>query len=244
MPAAPPVDPRHLRIAQIVLAAVGDRYEVALGGGNSLMLHGYGTRFTEDVDFFVRKSREVPASAALAGSALRNAGYTVSVTSEEEGHTELLVHPAADPDGALKVEFAHFTYGSAVLTAAGPTVPDADQIRNKVAALFGRLAVRDYIDLAHILASGKYTLRQLIEMTREIDGLSPEAIADAGSHLPDISDRRIERYLTDPGESGPWVRSVLAVLPSTPEEVLELMGWKEWPANPGWAEDEEEGLPE
>lgn len=238
-----PVDPRHLRVAQIVLPVVGDRYQVAVGGGNSFMLHGgFGDRYTEDLDLFVKRSRQSAAAARAGIAALEAAGYTVSVTSEDDDHVTLLVHPPGEAGDGVKVEFSHFTYGDPVQTAAGPTVPAEDQIRNKVSALVTRQAVRDYIDLAHILASGRYTLPQVIEMALEIDNLGgPEAVADAARHLAgDIGDRRIERYLTAGGEDGPWVRRVLSVLPSTPEGVLALMGWDKWPDPPVWEEEEDE----
>lgn len=207
------------------------------------MLHGgFGDRFTEDLDLFVGRARQA-AAAAMAGIAeLKAAGYAVSVTREDDDHVELLVRPPGEAGNGVKVEFSYFTYGDPVQTAAGPTVPAEDQIKNKVSALFMRQAVRDYIDLAHILASGRYTLPQVIEMALEIDNLGgPEAIADAARHLAqDIGDRRIERYLTAGGEDGPWVRSVLSVLPSTPEGVLALMGWHKWPDPPGWEEEDEE----
>jgi hypothetical protein len=238
-----PVDPRHLRIAQIVLSAVGDRYQVAVGGGNSLMLHGgFGDRFTEDLDLFVRRARQAAAAARDGVAALEAAGYKVSVTAEGDDLVQLLVHPPDEAAGkGVKVDFAYFTFGDPVQTEAGPTVPVEDQIRNKVSGLFMRQAVRDYIDLAHILASGRYTLPELIEMALEIDNLGgPEAIVDAAQHLArHIGNRRIERYLTADGEDGPWVRRVLSVLPSTPEEVLDLMGWDKWPDHPEWKEDNE-----
>ena len=54
----------------------------------------------------------------------------------------------------------------------------ADAVANKVCALFGRAEVRDYVDVAAILASGRYSKEDLVRLAEEHDpGFDPSWFA-------------------------------------------------------------------
>ena len=53
--------------------------------------------------------------------------------------------------------------------AIGPVLHADDAVANKVCALFGRAEIRDYVDVAAILASGRYSDGDLIRLAAEHD---------------------------------------------------------------------------
>jgi hypothetical protein len=55
-----------------------------------------------------------------------------------------------------------------------------DAAANKLCALFGRAAVRDYIDVDGVLKDGRYTGSELLQMAADHDpGFDPTMFADA-----------------------------------------------------------------
>ena len=53
--------------------------------------------------------------------------------------------------------------------AVGPVLHADDAFANKVCALFGRAEIRDYVDVAAILASGRYSDDDLIRLAAAHD---------------------------------------------------------------------------
>ena len=53
--------------------------------------------------------------------------------------------------------------------AVGPVLHADDAVANKVCGLFGRAEVRDYVDVAAILASGRYSEKNLVRLAEEHD---------------------------------------------------------------------------
>jgi hypothetical protein len=73
-----------------------------------------------------------------------------------------------------------------ILLAIGPVLHADDAVANKVCALFGRAEVRDYVDVAAILASGRYTEENLVRLAEEHDpGFDPAWFAEAPTPQPD-----------------------------------------------------------
>jgi hypothetical protein len=56
-----------------------------------------------------------------------------------------------------------------ILLAIGPVLHADDAAANKVCALFGRAEVHDYVDVAAILASGRYSEEGLVRLAEEHD---------------------------------------------------------------------------
>ncbi|MFI1953203.1 hypothetical protein ACH437_15365 [Streptomyces xinghaiensis] len=66
---------------------------------------------------------------------------------------------------------------------------------NKVTTLFGRAALRDYLDVNAALASGRYPGGQLLELVLEHDaGFDPRYFAQALRAVDSWPDREYEAY--------------------------------------------------
>lgn len=64
----------------------------------------------------------------------------------------------------------------------GPVLHADDAVANKVTALFGRAAPRDYIDVHAALASGRYTPERLLALAEDHDdGFDPQWFASQGA---------------------------------------------------------------
>lgn len=91
--------------------------DIALGGGNALIVCRGSTRPTRDVDFFCRKPSGLPAIAAVIIEAFQAAGYQVAPCEsetnswdEEAAEGELVELTVSAPDGEAEVQIAHFFY--------------------------------------------------------------------------------------------------------------------------------------
>jgi hypothetical protein len=72
-------------------------------------------------------------------------------------------------------------------------------VANKVTALFGRAAPRDYIDVHAALVSNRYTPDRLLVLAKEHDdGFDPEWFARALLAVDRWPDREYETYGLDP----------------------------------------------
>ena len=67
-----------------------------------------------------------------------------------------------------------------VTLAIGPVLHPADAVANKLCALFGRAAVRDYIDVHGVLVDGRFSGNELLRMAADHDpGFDPAMFAEA-----------------------------------------------------------------
>jgi hypothetical protein len=214
------------QIATIALRAVGSKYEVALAGGNALMVHHIVDRRTEDVDLFVRRVGNVPAAAAEIEAALEAAGYAAERIDEsgglgaiwDEAGTGLAEWEITAPDGehTTQLQAAYFELLSDPVTVPdiGPVLALDDLAGWKTVALASRMAARDYADVAALLK--KYSVEQLIELARQRDpGLEDADFADAGLRLDKMRDRRLATELTSRavGEDVAWLRKQFEAWP-------------------------------
>jgi hypothetical protein len=77
----------------------------------------------------------------------------------------------------------------------GPVLAEADAVSTKVATVFSRGEARDYLDLAGILASGRYTRDQLMAMAAEVDpGFTPGLFAEALAGVDRFPDEEFGPY--------------------------------------------------
>lgn len=210
----------HRHVATIALRAVGRKYEVALAGGNALMVHDIVDRRTEDVDLFVRHLGNVPAVAAEIEEALLAAGYTAERLDGDNGLGEiweeagegLAEWEVTAPDGehTVQLQAAYFELLADPVTMPdiGPVLALDDLAGWKTVALASRMAARDYTDVAALLR--KYSVDQLIALARERDpGLEDADFADAGQRLDQMRDSRLAAQLTERavvGEDVAWLR--------------------------------------
>jgi hypothetical protein len=210
----------HRHVARIALKAVGRKYEVALAGGNALMVHEVVSRHTEDVDLFVRRAELVPPAASEIEAALQAAGYSTRRLdvagaggladlwpdmSEELAEWEVT---APDGEHTVQLQAAYFETLADPVTIPdiGPVLALDDLAGWKTVALANRMMARDYVDIAALLK--KYTVEQLIELALERDpGLQLADFADAGLHLDRMRDSRLTPLLSGlGGEDVTWLR--------------------------------------
>jgi len=220
-------DDLHRHVARIALKAVGRKYEVALAGGNALMVHEVVSRHTEDVDLFVRRLANVSAAASEIEAALQSAGYTTqridAAATGELGDfwpdmgEELAEWEVTAPDGehTVQVQAAYFeTLEDPVsVPGLGPVLALDDLAGWKTVALANRMMARDYVDIAALLK--RYTVGQLISLALERDpGLQEADFADAGLQLDRMRDGRLTALLPGlGGEDVGWLRKQFAAWP-------------------------------
>lgn len=225
-----PVDPRHRDIARIALDAAGDSCEIALAGGNALMLHDIVSRRTHDVDLFVAAERAVGGAAELIAGALTAAGYEVGRIDKTEGLGDLwpetlygygllpeleVTRPGwKEP---VVVQIAHFQFSDTVnLAGVGRVLARHEVAGWKTVALVSRKARRDYVDVAALLAAG-FTVAQLISLAKERDpGLADEDFAAAAVALDRTRDSLLRRTLRPAGMTAEWLRAQFKEWPRSP----------------------------
>jgi hypothetical protein len=217
----------HRHVARIALKAAGRKYEVALAGGNALMVHEVVSRHTEDVDLFVRRAELVPAAASEIEAALQAAGYsTQRIDLAAAGGLdelwpdmgeELAEWEVTSPDGehTMQLQAAYFETLADPVTIPdlGPVLALDDLAGWKTVALVNRMMARDYVDIAALLK--KYTVEQLVMLALERDpGLQDADFADAGVHLDRMRDSRLAPLLSGLGrEDVAWLRRQFAPWP-------------------------------
>ena len=221
-------DDLHRHVARIALKAVGRKYEVALAGGNALMVHEVVSRHTEDVDLFVRRAELVPMAASEIEAALQAAGYStqrIGLATAGGGleefwpdmGEELAEWEVTSPDGehTMQLQAAYFeTLADPVsVPDLGPVLALDDLAGWKTVALVNRMMARDYVDIAALLK--KYTVEQLVTLALERDpGLQDADFADAGLYLDRMRDSRLAPLLTGlGGEDVAWLRHQFAAWP-------------------------------
>jgi hypothetical protein len=192
------VDLQHERIAEIALAA-GGRFGFALAGGYAVSAHGMGDRPSGDVDLFTdwQRRADFPLAVDEVVSALSSHGFEVAEVMRNDAFARLLLtdraSPHAEPD---KLELsADWRAHSPVQLKIGPVLHPDDAVANKMIALYGRAAARDYLDVDAALASGRYSREQLLDLAAAADaGFECERFAQALSVLKSIPDADFALY--------------------------------------------------
>ena len=86
--------------------------------------------------------------------------------------------------------------------AIGSVLHADDAVANKVCALFGRAEIRDYVDVAAILASGRYSEGDLIRLAAEHDpGFDLAWFTEALEAVDRIPDTGFAEYGLDPANA-------------------------------------------
>jgi hypothetical protein len=86
--------------------------------------------------------------------------------------------------------------------AVGPVLHADDAVANKVCALFGRAEIRDYVDVAAILASNRYSDDDLIRLAAEHDpGFDLAWFVEALEAVDRIPDTGFAEYGLDPASA-------------------------------------------
>ncbi|MGY0231010.1 nucleotidyl transferase AbiEii/AbiGii toxin family protein [Longispora urticae] len=173
------MDPLHERIARVALRAAAP-FGFCLAGGYAIQAHGMVHRRSEDVDLFTEAAAEArfPEAVDTVVQALTADGLTVRVEIRSESFARL---HAADQVAEAKLELAiDWRAHPPTIMDIGPVLHPADAVANKLGALYGRAAVRDYVDIGGVLASGRFTGPELLRLAIEHDpGFDPVLFAEA-----------------------------------------------------------------
>jgi hypothetical protein len=195
------MDPFHERLARVALDAAGS-YGFALAGGYAVQAHGFLNRMSADVDLFAEASGEFDFSEAVAAvtSAYQRDGLAVEAEVLTASFARLNVRSASD---SSKVELGvDWRKNKPVGLAVGPVLHADDAVANKVCALFGRAEVRDYVDVDAIMASGRYTEDELLDLAADHDpGFDRSWFAEALSAIDRLPDRLFEPYDLSPEDT-------------------------------------------
>jgi Nucleotidyl transferase AbiEii toxin, Type IV TA system len=187
------MEPLQEELARIGLQVVGGRGFV-LGGGHALEVHGMGDRPSEDIDLFSPERGSPTAVADDLIQAYARKGFTVVVGLRTPDLVQMEV--SDDQKRLCKVDLGVFWRARApVLLDIGAVLHPDDAVAGKMDALFNRWAPRDFLDVASILASGRYTWRELMSVAAEHNpGFSARLFAESLSYLHRIPDRDLISY--------------------------------------------------
>jgi hypothetical protein len=196
------MDPRHRQLAEIALRVAGNGYGLALAGGYAIRAHGMGNRPSGDVDLFTdwQRRADFPAVVDLVIEALTKSGFVVNVDARADTFARLLVIPRGEPDTEpQKMELAaDWRAHPPVTLNIGPVLHPDDAVNNKMAALYGRALARDFLDIDAVLASGRYSGGQLLQLAETADsGFDRAMFADTLGALDQISDAAFAPYGVD-----------------------------------------------
>jgi hypothetical protein len=192
------MDPFHERLARVALSAAAS-YGFALAGGYAVQAHGFLDRPSADVDLFAEASAHFDFSQAVDTviAAYQRDGLKADVEVRSLSFARLSVSTAEE---RAKVELGvDWRKNEPILFAIGPVLHADDAVANKVCALFGRAEVRDYVDVAAILASGRYSEEALVHLATEHDpGFDPAWFAEALEAVDRLPDVLFAPYGLDP----------------------------------------------
>jgi hypothetical protein len=158
------LDPLQERIARLALSMPGAE-SLALAGGGAMLAHGLVTRPTQDVDMFTPEP-DVTALVAALRHVLAGDGLAVEVDAASTTYVRMTV---TDPSaGACKVEIARDArIRPPVRLDVGAVLHVEEIAADKVLALFGRAAARDFVDVAALL--DRFSPERLLDLAAEKD---------------------------------------------------------------------------
>jgi Nucleotidyl transferase AbiEii toxin, Type IV TA system len=158
------LDPLQERVARIALALPGAE-GLALAGGGAMLAHELVDRPTQDVDMFTT-DEDVAVLADTLVAALQNTGLLVVVEARSTTYIRLTV--TEDSGLACKVELARDArIRPPVLLDVGAVLHPEEIAADKVLALFGRAAARDFVDVAALLQ--RFPAERLLDLAAEKD---------------------------------------------------------------------------
>ena len=187
------MDELQARLARLGLDVLAE-YGFVLAGGYALQAHHLVERMSEDIDIFTDRWDPNSFTAAVS-EAFRQHGFSVEVTRQAETFarlqiTDLMLGHEASMDLA-----ADYRQHQPVVLSVGPVLEETDAVATKVATVFSRALARDYLDLAGILASGRYSKQRLLELAVTVDaGFTKARFAEALAAIDRFADRDFTRY--------------------------------------------------
>ncbi len=168
------LSPLQDRLRQLV-ARLPEADTVALAGGAALIVRGVVDRPTRDLDFFATTPEEVNRVLPALEALLVEEGLDVQRVQITDGFARLVVSSESDTTTIdLAWDARRFPLEQ---TKAGPILSKEELAADKLLALFGRAAARDFIDVAALLPH--YGLQHLCELAAQKDpGFDRSVLAD------------------------------------------------------------------
>jgi hypothetical protein len=169
-----PLNDLQVRLTEVVQAIPGAE-DLVLAGGAALVVLGIGDRETNDLDWFAQRADVVEAFAPRFVEACHEDGLAVAQLISETGFHRFEI---SDGQQATIVDLAW----DARLRPAQPSpygpVLDRDELAaDKVLALFGRAAPRDFVDVYRLLEY--YSRDELCTLAAEKDrGFDTQVFAE------------------------------------------------------------------
>jgi hypothetical protein len=158
------LDPLQERIARLALS-LPEAGGLALAGGGAMLAPGLVQRPTLDVDMFTPEP-DITVLADALFAALRHDQLGVVVEASSPTYVRLT---ATAPDGReCKVEVARDArIRPPVRLAVGAVLHVEEVAADKMLALFGRAAARDFVDVVALL--GRFPADRLVDLAAEKD---------------------------------------------------------------------------
>ncbi len=155
-----------------IFPQVQDAQQFYFTGGTALSLFYLQHRRSEDLDFFTSVEGLILPFAQLLEKKLKLSGYGVVVQRGFNSFAELkvslaqeetIIHLALDAVFLLQ-PYQEFTeYQGLKVNSL------MDVATNKLLALFGRAALRDFIDVYYLIKMEKFTKQQLLDYAKQKD---------------------------------------------------------------------------
>lgn len=158
----------HRRLAEISLRAL-EEYGFVLAGGYAIAAHGIGDRPSLDVDLFTSSADLGQFDQAV--TALRQAFDAAGMVVTDKRVRPLFVDvDVADPatgarsDLQLGMNYRAFPPHRIDI---GPVLDIRDAVAAKMSALWSRGEARDFIDIAAVLESGRFSASEILALADE-----------------------------------------------------------------------------
>jgi hypothetical protein len=193
------MDELQARLARVGLDVLAE-YGFALAGGYALQAHQLVDRMSEDLDMFTDRwdAKSFAAAVDAVSKAFRQQGFGVEVNRQAETFARIEVTDGASGRTVSVDLGADYRKHQPVVLSVGPVLEETDAVAAKVATVFSRALARDYLDLAGILQSGRYTKDRLMELAASVDaGFTRGWFAEALAAIDRFEDQDFTRYGVD-----------------------------------------------
>lgn len=154
----------QVAVARCILPVL-EGTQFALVGGAALIARGAVDRVTNDLDSFTPDEADIASVPARVHQALERGGFHAEVERDSSTFVRLIV---SRDEVATKVDFGlDVRLFPSEVGDLGPTVVTEELAVDKVLAMFGRAAARDFFDL--VILTQLFELEQLFSLAVEKD---------------------------------------------------------------------------
>lgn len=174
-----PLDPLQDHIVRTALALPQAR-TLALAGGGAMIVHGFVSRATKDIDLFteIDDTEAIHVATALR-EALHEQGLTIRAAERPPAdHRFVVVDPTSGAECTVEIFPDGGRLHRRVTLDIGPVLHPDDLAADKVLALWGRARPRDFYDVAALL--DRYEPDRLLDLAADKDsGFTSATFVDA-----------------------------------------------------------------